>query len=76
MVAPDAEEITEMEDAAQAARFREVKAKLATDAAAMVSFNAQVATSEKRSHVVTVMHERAQVQTGRECLDVCFATSF
>ena len=65
---PGAEEVTVMEDEAQAARFREVKAKLTRDAAAVTAYNARVAENAKREHVVKVMHERSQIQTGKESL--------
>lgn len=59
-------EIMDMEDAAQQAKFREVRAKLAADVASMTMFHAQSAEAKRRGHVVKVMHERSQVQIGRE----------
>ena len=68
MVIPDAEDIVAMEDQAQAAKFREIKAKIAQDCASMSRFNAQVNAQNKRLHVVTVMHEKGQNSIGRESL--------
>ena len=68
-VVADAEDVTAMEDAAQALRFREVKAKMASDIALMTAFNAKVQENTKRLHVVSVMHERAQNSVGKEFLD-------
>ena len=65
---PGAEEVIAMEDEAQAARFREVKAKIARDCANMTSYNARVDENRKREHVVRVMHEKSQVQCGKEFL--------
>lgn len=73
MKLPDSEDITAIEDQAQAARFREVKAKMAQDAAAMTAFNAQVESNKKRCHVVAVMHEKGQLQVGREPLGNIFS---
>ena len=69
VVIQDTEDIVAMEDAAQAAKFREVKAKIAQDCAAMGRFNAQAAASAKRLHVVEVLHEKGQIQVGKEFLD-------
>ena len=66
----NAEEVIAMEDEAQAAKFREVKAKMMRDMASMTAFNAKVSENKKRKHVVSVMHERAQVQVGKEFLSV------
>ena len=73
---PDTEEIAAMEDEAQAARFREIKAKISQDEAAMTQFNARVAENDKRRHVVTVMHERSQLQVGKELFDHYFIMTF
>lgn len=70
VVIADTEEIEAMADQAEAAKFREVKAKLAQDVAAMTSFNAQTTANAKRLHVVEVMHQKGQVQVGKELLDV------
>lgn len=67
-VVPDAEELVAMEDQAQALRFREVKAKMAQDIAKMMQFNAKTKENTKRLHVVSVMHEKSQLQTGKELL--------
>jgi hypothetical protein len=64
-VVPD-EDIMAMEDEATAAKFREIKAKIATDTATMTRFNAQEAATAKRLHVVEVMHQKGQNQIGKE----------
>ncbi|CAK9083772.1 unnamed protein product, partial [Durusdinium trenchii] len=61
-----AQELMEIEDQAQAARFREVRAKLSQDIAAMTAFNTAKDETQRRSHVVSVMHEKAQVSTGKQ----------
>ena len=68
VVIPDTEDIVAMEDQAQAAKFREIKAKISQDCASMSRFNAQVTAQNKRLHVVTVMHEKGQNSIGRESL--------
>lgn len=73
---PDNEEIAAMEDEAQAAKFREIKAKISQDEAAMTQFNARVSENDKRLHVVTVMHERGQLQVGKEPSDHYFIITF
>ncbi|CAK9013014.1 Uncharacterized protein SCF082_LOCUS11746 [Durusdinium trenchii] len=65
-VVANAEQVAAMEDEAQSAKYREVKAKLLKDQAAMTHFNACVNQNSKRKHVVKVMHERAQVQCGKQ----------
>ena len=60
-------ELVEMEDQAQAARYREISAKLAQDVAAMTAFNAAQDDSTRRSHVVNVMHQKAQMTVGTQC---------
>ena len=57
-----ADEVIALEDEATAARFREVKAKLAKDISAMTAYNNSVSASKKTAHVVSVMHEKAQQQ--------------
>ena len=64
-----ASEIMELEDEARTAKFREVRAKLSQDTAAMVEFNSQKEEATRRSHVVKVMHERSQLEIGKEPLD-------
>ena len=59
-------ELVEMEDQAQAARFREISAKVAQDVAAMTTFNAAQDESTRRSHVVNVMHQKAQMSVGKQ----------
>ncbi|CAK9073826.1 unnamed protein product [Durusdinium trenchii] len=59
-------EIVEMEDQAQAARYREVSAKLSQDIASMTAFNTASSESSRRNHVVNVMHQKAQVQVGKQ----------
>ena len=73
-----ASELMELEDEAQAARFREVRTKLAADVASMCEFNSAKEDASRRSHVVKVMHEKSQVEAGKEPLGmnyvmVCFA---
>jgi len=63
-------ELLEIEDAANAAKFREIKAKVAQDVAEMTAYNAQQAESNRRSHVVKVMHEKGQIQIGKSFLDI------
>ena len=67
-VVPDTEDLVAMEDQAQALRFREIKAKMAQDIAKMMQFNAKAKENTKRLHVVSVMHEKSQLQTGKELL--------
>ena len=59
-------ELVEMEDQAQAACYREISAKLAQDVAAMTGFNAAQDESTRRSHVVNVMHQKAQMTMGKQ----------
>ena len=61
-------EIVEMEDAAQAARFREVSAKLSQGIASMTAFNTASNETSRRSHVVNVMHQKAQMTVGKQFL--------
>ena len=63
-------ELMEMEDLANAAKFREIKAKVAQDVAEMTAYNAQQAESNRRTHVVKVMHEKGQIQIGKSFLDI------
>ncbi len=77
-----AADVAEMEDEAQGAKFREVCAKIRQDMATMTAYNAQVAENKKREHVVLVMHEKSQMQQGKEFLGknkvlfAMFATAF
>lgn len=61
-------ELMELEDQAHAARFREVRAKIAQDIAAMTAYNAGMEEAKRRTHVVNIMHERSQIQTGKQFL--------
>lgn len=61
-------EVMDLEEQTHQAKYRELRAKIAQDMSAMTSFNAKAAENERRSHVVGVMHERAQVQVGKELL--------
>ena len=63
-----AAELMEIEDESQAAKFREVRAKLAQDVANMTQYNSTLEETKRRAHVVMVMHERSQVQVGKELL--------
>ncbi|CAK9038785.1 Sodium/hydrogen exchanger 3, partial [Durusdinium trenchii] len=67
-----AAELLEIEGECQAAKFREVRAKVAQDIADMTQYNSSLKESERRAHVVTVMHERGQVQIGKELLVTSF----
>ena len=58
----------ELEDEAQAAKFREVRTKLSQDISAMCSYNSSKEECTRRSHVVKVMHEKSQVEAGKELL--------
>ena len=69
-------ELMEMEDLAAAAKFREIKAKIQQDQSDMATYNAQQAEGERRTHVVMVMHEKAQVQIGKSYLDPYFDDGF
>ena len=62
-------EIMEIEDQAQAARFREVRAKVSQDIAAMTAYNTAKDESNRRNHVVSVMHQKAQVTVGKQFPD-------
>eukprot|EP00438_Fugacium_kawagutii_P015689 Skav235312 [mRNA] locus=scaffold520:364384:369888:+ [translate_table: standard] len=61
-----ASELMELEDEAQSARFREVRTKLSADTAAMCEYNSAKEETRRRSHVVKVMHEKSQVEAGKE----------
>lgn len=61
-------EVQELEDQAQAARFRQVRAKLSQDISAMTAFNTKKDETQRRTHVVSVMHEKAQVAVGKQFL--------
>lgn len=67
-VAASPAELMELEDQANAAKFRELRAKIAQDQAAMTSYHAQLEEGKRRSHVVNIMHERAQVEAGKQLL--------
>ncbi|CAK9010862.1 Uncharacterized protein SCF082_LOCUS10854 [Durusdinium trenchii] len=61
-----AAELMDIEDESQAAKFREIRAKLAQDCSAMTQHNTGVEECQRRSHVVKVMHEKSQMQIGKE----------
>eukprot|EP00435_Cladocopium_sp_Y103_P015413 s3816_g3.t1 len=61
-----ASELMELEEEAQAARFREVRAKLAQDTSSMCQFNSAKEEATRRSHVVKVMHEKSQLEAGKQ----------
>ena len=65
---PSAAEVLELEDQANAARFRELRAKISQDCASMTQFNAQSEEGKRRSHVVQVTHERSQIEVGKKLL--------
>ena len=68
-----ASELMELEDEAQKARFREVRTKLSQDTAAMCQWNSAKEENTRRSHVVKVMHEKSQMEVGKEYLGEDFA---
>lgn len=61
-------EVMDLEEQAHQAKYRELRAKIAQDMSAMTAFNAKANETARRTHVVGVMHERAQVQIGKELL--------
>ena len=63
-----ASELQDLEDEAQSARFRETRTKLAQDVAAMCAYNTCKEENNRRSHVVKVMHEKSQLEIGKELL--------
>ncbi|CAK9053215.1 unnamed protein product [Durusdinium trenchii] len=63
-----AAEVMDLEEQAHQAKYRELRAKIAQDLSTMTAFNAKSDENDRRSHVVSVMHERAQVQIGKELL--------
>ena len=63
-----ATELADLEEQAHQAKFREMRAKIAQDMSNMTRYNAQSEENKRRSHVVHVMHERAQAQVGKEFL--------
>ena len=63
-------EVMDLEEQAHQAKFREMRAKIAQDMSNMTAYNAQANESQRRNHVVHVMHERAQAQIGKEYLDL------
>ena len=65
---PTPAEMVEIEDQAQAAKFREVRAKISQDIMDMAAYNSKQDESKRRSHVVTVMHEKSQVMVGKQFL--------
>lgn len=67
-VVPTPAEMIEIEDQAQAAKFREVRAKISQDILDMTNFNSKQDESKRRGHVVTVMHEKAQMAIGKQFL--------
>jgi hypothetical protein len=69
-------ELMEIEDQAQASRFREVRAKLSQDIAAMTAYNNAKAENSRRGHVVGVMHQKAQMSVGKQFLDCVYCVSF
>ncbi|CAK9061163.1 Uncharacterized protein SCF082_LOCUS32081, partial [Durusdinium trenchii] len=66
MSIPTAADLMEIEDESQAAKFREIRAKVAQDVAAMTQYNASVQEHTRRLHVVKVMHEKSQVEAGKQ----------
>lgn len=71
-------EVMELQDEVATAKFREIRAKLAQDTAAMCKFNADKEEITRRSHVVKVMFEKSQIEIGKEFLgwvlfNFCFA---
>lgn len=66
-----AAELIEIEEESTAAKFREVRAKLAQDCANLTQYHASLEETKRRQHVVMVMHEKGQVQTGKQLLVPC-----
>ena len=62
------QDVIELEDAAHAAKYREVRAKISQDQAAMTKFHAGLEEGKRRTHVVSIMHERGQVEIGKQFL--------
>ena len=60
-----ATELMDIEEESQAAKFREVRAKVAQDVASMTQYLSGMEESKRRAHVVMVMHERSQMQIGK-----------
>ena len=61
-------DLMELEDQANAAKYRELRAKIAQDQAAMTSYHVQLEEGKRRSHVVNIMHERGQAEVGKQLL--------
>lgn len=74
MSIPTAADLMEIEDESQAAKFREIRAKVAQDVAAMTQYNASVQEHTRRLHVVKVMREKSQVEAGKQLLEFAKAT--
>ena len=58
--------IQERADEVHAAKFREVRAKLAEDCNKMTAYNTQVKHKANRTHVVEVMHLKSQNAAGQK----------
>lgn len=71
-----AAELVEIEEESQAAKFREVRAKLSQDIASMTQYNSSLEETKRRHHVVMVMHEKSQMQVGKQLLVPCLVLSF
>ncbi|CAK9091123.1 unnamed protein product [Durusdinium trenchii] len=59
-------DLADIEEQAHAARFREIRAKLSQDVLTMSQLNAKEAELKRRKHVISVMHEKAQLDIGKE----------
>ena len=57
------------QEQASAAKFAEIKVKLAADCKAMNAFNSDKSQVAGKQHVTKVLHEKAQNETGSKSLD-------
>lgn len=62
-------EVLAAQEQASASRFHEVKIKLSADCQAMQVWNAEKAKISSKHHVAKVLHEKAQIETGKKLLD-------
>lgn len=69
-------DLADIEEQAHAARFREIRAKLSQDVLTMSQLNAKEAELKRRKHVISVMHEKAQLDIGKELLRLFFGPFF
>ena len=60
--------LQERADNVRAARFREIRAKVAEDSHRMTAYNVKLKQRDIRSHVVEVMHMKSQNAVGQKSL--------